>query len=487
MTISIPSTRLAVACLIGAFAAGCGVDRKCRSDDDCDAPRVCLSSGVCGIECRVDEDCADDEACVSHRCRAACLGCSFTHAQALCVHGDCSMGPCQEGFTDANGLTGDGCEYACTPTAGGVEICDHLDNDCDRGVDEDFDVMADPLNCGECDVVCPDPRNARPVCSGGLCRYVCDDGYWDTNLDPVDGCEDETCEVTGGGVETCDMIDNDCDGDVDEGIEKDTPESCGDFCVQCDLPFAEPACVAGVCRVSSCHAGHIDCETSSPGCETACTPTGEEVCDLMDNDCNCLVDDSLLCCPEGMVSINGLFCMDAYEASRPDATATTSGADTSMAVSQPIVMPWVTGSGVAGWQIARDACAAAGKRLCTLSEWLLACQGPAETTYCYGSDYDPVICNGIDAHCETPYAGCGHDDYLSGIYHFILEPTGSFESCVDTFGVYDINGNLWEWVDNGGASQHGGAYNCSDSAFLHQCTFTSTGATRPAAGFRCCM
>jgi len=464
------------------LAAGCGVDRKCRSDEDCQGREVCLPSGLCGIECRGDDDCAITETCRESRCIAACLGCSFPHAEDICIHGDCSMGECDDGWTDPNGEPGDGCEYACTPSAGGVEICDYADNDCDTLVDEDFDVRTDPANCGECGRICPEPDHSTATCDNSICRYVCDDGWWDSNLLADDGCESDVCIPSGD--EVCDMIDNDCDGDVDEGFEKDTPESCGDYCIECNVPNATPACVAGQCEVDTCDEGWIDCVGTEIGCERACTPSGPEVCDGVDNDCDCLADEGLLCCPEGMVTVADMFCMDVWEASRADATEDSPGTDGTLAVSQPDVLPWNTGSG--GWHLAEAACLNAGKRLCTPDEWYLACAGAAGLAYCYGDDYDPVICNGIDAHCDDPYAGCGLEDHYAGNTHFIVEPTGSFEDCVNDWGIMDINGNLWEWVGDDGASIRGGAYNCGNSELLHRCDFVS-GPTRPAAGFRCCL
>jgi HYDIN/CFA65/VesB-like, Ig-like domain len=46
---------------------------------------------------------------------------------------------CPPGLWDTNGNTADGCEYSCTQTNGGVELCDDLDNDCDGTVNDGLD------------------------------------------------------------------------------------------------------------------------------------------------------------------------------------------------------------------------------------------------------------------------------------------------------------------------------------------------------------
>jgi hypothetical protein len=176
-------------------------------------------------------------------------------------------------------------------------------------------------------------------------------------------------------------------------------------------------------------------------------------------------------CPEDMVDIGGSFCMDRFEASRPDATATSSGTDESQATSRRGVMPWQL------WTtdenaVARSACQAAGKDLCSAEQWLVACAGPARTAYGYGDTYEPLSCNGIDTF---------------GRASFHLLPTGSLETCQSAWGVYDLNGNLWEHVLDGSPAQvRGGAYNCSDSAALHRCDYVPASWTPTARGFRCC-
>jgi hypothetical protein len=117
-----------------------------------------------------------------------------------------------------------------------------------------------------------------------------------------------------------------------------------------------------------------------------------------------------------MVAIVGSYCVDIYEAARPDATAVSAGSDASLAVSRAGVLPWQ----VADNSTAAAACAAAGKRLCTADEWETACRGPLRTVYGYGDTYDPTACNGIDTF--------GH----SG---FHLLPTGALAGCTNGMEV----------------------------------------------------
>jgi len=187
-------------------------------------------------------------------------------------------------------------------------------------------------------------------------------------------------------------------------------------------------------------------------------------------------------CEAGMTSIDGLFCMDVYEASRPDATDVSFGSDTSMAASQPGVLPWPIGSN----QDAETACVNAGKRLCTPDEWMTACIGPAGTDYPYGNSYVAQTCNGIDTFCTCKDGSFYADCYWDCGADFHLTPTGALPGCTNSYGTYDISGNLWEHVQGGDTTTvRGGAFNCAHSDDWHRCDYIP-GWTPSALGFRCC-
>ncbi len=131
-------------------------------------------------------------------------------------------------------------------------------------------------------------------------------------------------------------------------------------------------------------------------------------------------------CPENMSYIDkmGGYCIDNYEASKPDATDVSTGSDTSMAVSREGVLPWVSVTQTA----ASTACANAGKHLCTSAEWLGAANVQGEV-YNLPSDL-----SGSPYNCNTNSL-CGSSACV----------TGYSAGCVSSEGVYDMVGNVREW------------------------------------------
>ncbi len=122
--------------------------------------------------------------------------------------------------------------------------------------------------------------------------------------------------------------------------------------------------------------------------------------------------------------------------------------------------------------VAEAACTAAGKRLCTLDEFVTACRGEDDTLFPYGDTYVDGICNVFredhPAALLHGNASTGHlDPRLDRVLSKgrpLLEPTGESPACRSRWGedsVYDMVGNLDEWVEEGTGAFAGGFYSRS--------------------------
>ena len=210
-------------------------------------------------------------------------------------------------------------------------------------------------------------------------------------------------------------------------------------------------------------------------------------------------------CPAGrgpaMVRI-GAFCIDSTEVAMADYATfladAGSGAANAPSCSGNDVHPNTSGGGLydpgghprlpvnsVDWCDAYAYCAWAGKRLCALSEWRDACSHGGERVFPYGADYDGTAgCNGADAALGTAP---------------LLVDVGSRTACQGGYaGLFDMSGNVWEWVDSceacdaGRCCRHvGGSYGNSPPNL--QCTPPNEGAVLDgqdshdlSVGFRCC-
>ncbi|MDP2307401.1 MAG: MopE-related protein [Pseudomonadota bacterium] len=145
----------------------------------------------------------------------------------------------------------------------------------------------------------------------GAANYACQnlpdldaDGYTG-----VDDCDDDDPSIHPGVAEDCDGIDQDCDGDIDNGA----PGSSDWYADLDGDTFGDPGGLLSTCATP---AGYVldntDCDDSS----AAALPGGTEVCDDLDNDCNGSVDD-------GGLSGSNVFYADADGDSYGDPDSTT--------------------------------------------------------------------------------------------------------------------------------------------------------------------
>jgi sulfatase modifying factor 1 len=156
------------------------------------------------------------------------------------------------------------------------------------------------------------------------------------------------------------------------------------------------------------------------------------------------------------------------------------------------------------WYEAQATCESKGKRLCWASEWTAACEGPEHTPFPYGYERDHRACN-IDSFFIDPMRPGPHAQFffyskdknvalreLSRLDQSV--PSGSMESCKSGFGVYDMTGNVDEWVINDEptrdkaqwAGLKGGAWGHVRSQCRPMTTSHEPEFRYYFVGFRCC-
>jgi len=211
-------------------------------------------------------------------------------------------------------------------------------------------------------------------------------------------------------------------------------------------------------------------------------------------------------CPDGMANVEGRFCVDRYEASlveilpsgdeRPFSPWDTVTGHVVRAVSSKGVFP----QGYVSEVQAKDACARSGKRLCKPAEWRQACMGPKHTTFGYGNARVTGRCNDngqspmlsvLRMRTDRPAEWTRdrmNDPRLNQAPHSLTR-AGEHEECTNGYGVYDMVGNLHEWVDDPEGTFQGGYY-LDTHINGDGCTYRTV-AHGPryhdySTGFRCC-
>ena len=238
----------------GGLAKVCSLNRPCGITNDGTVvladqfkDYTLYNTGVCTfgiIEC-------DDDG------KEVCVG-FVSPSDEICdgKDNDCN-GETDELFdTDGDGYTT--CNNDCDDRRVGVnpvaeEVCDGIDNDCNGQIDE----AIAPLSCwnGDPNAV----TDETTPCAKG--QQFCINGQWSP-------CHNQALPQ----METCNMIDDDCDG-----IADNLPHThCG------------PSRAVGICEY-----GKVICDGGESKCVDAIYPNAE-VCNGADDDCDGAVDEGLI-------------------------------------------------------------------------------------------------------------------------------------------------------------------------------------------------
>ncbi len=147
------------------------------------------------------------------------------------------------------------------------ERCDEVDNDCDGTVDEDIQVEwfldedGDGVGSDYQIEACNPPEN-----------YV----------DSTGDCDDENPEAYPEAEEICDEVDNNCDGNTDEGLTILV------FVDADDDGFGDEASLVEVCELEEGYSlAGGDCDDI----DSSINPDADELCDGMDNNCDGNTDE----------------------------------------------------------------------------------------------------------------------------------------------------------------------------------------------------
>jgi formylglycine-generating enzyme required for sulfatase activity len=209
-------------------------------------------------------------------------------------------------------------------------------------------------------------------------------------------------------------------------------------------------------------------------------------------------------CPDDMALVDGRFCVDKWEASLVEMTADGErpfspyqSPDSAGVPVRAVSVPGVVPQGYISRDMADQACQVSEKRLCAEDEWIQACQGDPPRAFPYGDTRQKGACNdsGISPlhvyYAEAPetYTGGPMNDARLNQTPNTVAKTGEYARCTNAFGVFDMVGNLHEWVMSTRPTFRGGYYqdtHINGDGCAYHTTAHAAGYHDYSTGFRCC-
>ena len=205
-----------------------------------------------------------------------------------CDDPDCYGDPSCDCDNDGDGYDGLGCggddcnDANAAINPGAFELCDGLDNNCNGLIDEGYDNDGDGYRVcdGDCDDNDPGVHPGAVEipydgidqdCDGADLVDVDGDGFIGAQAGGPD-CDDTDASVHPGATEEADFVDDDCDGDVDEGTEHYDDDGDG---------FTE---LGGDCNDGDAFVHPAAYEICNPGVDDDCDGVIDEGTECFDDD-----------------------------------------------------------------------------------------------------------------------------------------------------------------------------------------------------------
>jgi len=154
---------------------------------------------------------------------------------------------------------------------GSLEVCDNIDNNCDGNMDEG--VLTNYFRDKDRDGF----GNANDI----VMACTAPQGFVTDNTD----CDDTDLDIHPGSPEQCDNVDNNCDGNVDEGVlityyldsDNDGFGNANNTIIACSSPQ-----------------GYVTDNTDCDDSDDDISPNSPEVCNGVDNNCDGNIDEGVL-------------------------------------------------------------------------------------------------------------------------------------------------------------------------------------------------